>query len=60
MLHSDETSLKLATLPTILQALDVNEPKVGQKATMLSYSGILLMAAIFLFSAHFIYFIIDP
>lgn len=60
MLASTDEQLKAASLESLYRALDINEPKVNQKATFLYYSGFLLLGAVFLFAAHFMYFVIDP
>jgi hypothetical protein len=60
MPNSDDELLKSAALPSLVNALDINEPKVNQKATMLYYSALALLGGIFLFATHFMYFVIDP
>lgn len=60
MQTSTDEQLKVVSLESLFRALDINEPKVNQKATFLYYSGFLLLGALFLFAAHFMYFVIDP
>ena len=47
-------SLRWGVLPAVLEALEINEPKVAQKADLLFYSGCSLMLATATFGASFI------
>ncbi|MDP9222581.1 MAG: hypothetical protein M3P18_01755 [Actinomycetota bacterium] len=51
---SSGPSLRWAALPDILSALEINEPKIGQKANLLFYSGAGLMVAAGLFGGYFL------
>jgi hypothetical protein len=48
------SSLRWTALSEILDALEMNEPKVGQKANLLFASGLGLMLAIASFASYFV------
>jgi hypothetical protein len=48
------SSLRASALSEILDALEMNEPKIGQKANLLFLSGVALMLAIASFAGYFI------
>jgi hypothetical protein len=47
-------SLRWTALPDVLVALEINEPKIGQKANLLFYSGAGLILAVGLFGGYFV------
>jgi hypothetical protein len=53
-LSSAPSSLRWEALSEILDALRMNEPKIGQKANLLFLSGIALMLAMASFGGYFI------
>lgn len=56
MVISDDVDLKEDSLPSVLNAVDVNEPKMDQKARFLSYSGILLLIGVLAVAGYSVYF----
>ena len=59
LMDSDPSvNLRAVALPSILNALEVNEPKVNQKATWLSAAGALLLVAAILFVGQFVYSVV--
>jgi hypothetical protein len=48
------SSLRSEALSDILDALEMNEPKIGHKANLLFASGVSLMLAIAAFSGYFV------
>jgi hypothetical protein len=52
-----ERDLQWSTLPAVMEALAINEPKITQKANSLFYSGCALMLAAALFGGYFIFHI---
>lgn len=58
MPHLDDEALRWIALNGYVNALDVNESKVEQKADLTFYSGMTLLGAILIFGGYFIYFLI--
>lgn len=58
--HDDlpETELKWAAMPSVLRALDVNQPKVDRKALYLSWAGVALLVGASSFTAYYVWFIL--
>lgn len=56
MVAANDSDLKEDSLPSVLNALDVNEPKIDRKARLLSYSGILLLIGVLSAAAYSVYF----
>ena len=58
MPHLDDDALRWIALKGYVNALDVNESKVEQKADLTFYSGMTLLGAIVIFGGYFIYFLV--
>ena len=57
MPHLDDDALRWIALNGYVNALDVNESKIEQKADLTFYSGMCFLAAIVMFGGYFIYFL---
>jgi hypothetical protein len=53
----DERLLKWTTVPSVLEAIDVNEPKLVRKADLVFGSALLLLLGVAALAAYFIYWI---
>ncbi len=58
MASATEAELKWESFPDILEAIDINQPKLNQKATFLFWSGASLLIGAGLFAGFFIWFIL--
>lgn len=55
MLYGNDAYLKWNSLPTVLEAIDLNEPKLAQKADLLFYAGLSMLVALTAMTGYFIY-----
>ncbi len=59
MQHLGDAGLQQLAIPPLLEAIDINDSKVNQKAALLSYSGICLMLGTFFISLYYLYSVMD-
>lgn len=51
--------LRWAAFPGLLEARDINQPKVDQKAALLFWAGVSLLLGVLLFAGFFVWFILS-